>query len=40
MRYIKLIDTIRKYLNKKLNLKQYVKSYFSMFSGKSKYVTL
>lgn len=40
MRNIKLIDTVRKYPNEKLDLEQYVKSSFSMFRGKSEYVTL
>ena len=39
MRNIKLIDTVRKYPNEKLDLEQYVKSSFSMFRGKSEYVT-
>lgn len=40
MRNIKLIDTVRKCPNEKLDLEQYVKSSFSMFRGKSEYVTL
>ena len=40
MRNIELIDTVRKYPNEKLDLEQYVKSSFSMFRGKSEYVTL
>lgn len=40
MRSIELIDTVRKYPNEKLDLEQYVKSSFSMFRGKSEYVTL
>lgn len=40
MRNIKLIDTVRKYPNEKLDLEQYVKSSFSMFRWKSEYVTL
>lgn len=40
MRNIELIDTVRKYPIEKLDLEQYVKSSFSMFRGKSEYVTL
>ena len=40
MRNIKLVNSARKYLDEKLDLEQYIKSSFSMFSGKSEYVTL
>ena len=40
MRNIKLVNSAREYLDEKLNLEQYIKSSFSMFSGKSEYVTL
>lgn len=40
MRNIRLVNSAREYLDEKLNLKQYIKSSFSMFSGKSEYVTL
>ena len=34
------MNSAREYLDEKLNLEQYIKSSFSMFSGKSEYVTL
>ena len=40
MRNIRLVNSAREYLDEKLNLEQYIKSSFSMFSGKSEYVTL
>ena len=38
MRNIKLVNSARKYLDEKLDLEQYIKSSFSMFSGKSEKV--
>lgn len=40
MRNIRLVNSAREYPNEKLDLEQYIKSSFSMFSGKSEYVTL
>lgn len=40
MRNIRLVNSAREYPDEKLNLEQYIKSSFSMFSGKSEYVTL
>lgn len=40
MRNIELVNSVRKYPDEKLDLEQYIKSSFSMFSGKSEYVTL
>lgn len=40
MRNIRFVNSAREYLDEKLNLEQYIKSSFSMFSGKSEYVTL
>ena len=40
MRNIRLVNSAREYMDEKLNLEQYIKSSFSMFSGKSEYVTL
>ena len=40
MRNIRLVNSAREYLDEKLNLEQYIKSSFSMFRGKSEYVTL
>ena len=40
MRNIRLVNSAREYPDEKLDLEQYIKSSFSMFSGKSEYVTL
>ena len=40
MRNISLVNSARGYPDERLNLEQYIKSSFSMFSGKSEYVTL
>lgn len=40
MRNIRLVNSTREYPDEKLDLEQYIKSSFSMFSGKSEYVTL
>ena len=40
MRNIRLVNSAREYPNEKLDLEQYIKSSFPMFSGKSEYVTL
>lgn len=40
MKNIELINSTRKLPAEELNLEQYIKSSFSMFSGKSEYVTL
>lgn len=40
MKNIKLINSFRNYPDEKLNLEQYITSSFSMFRGKSEYVTL
>ena len=40
MRNIRLVNSAREYPDERLDLEQYIKSSFSMFSGKSEYVTL